>query len=259
VGREKELLDALVEAIAPLSLGRLEVLTGIVEAFAADLEVAVDPDSDFANDAFAQAFGDRLLIHHTLSRENFTKDKFEHGLEATLQIIGVPANLAARGNPGHDMTVRDERWSLKTQAERNIKEDRIHISKFMELGRGKWHSEADLPGLRDRMFEHMKGYDRIFTLRALSAATPNDPFYRYELVEIPKSLLQKAAGVPCVMHHRSRQNPKPGACTVVEDGELLFELYFDGGTERKLQVRQLAKAACRVHATWRFPRGALPA
>lgn len=253
-------LAALREALAPLSTAQLEVLAGIVEGFGARLEVYADPASDFASDAFAQALGDLLLIHHTLSRESFSKDKFEHGLETALRRVGVPASLAAKGNPGHDITVRDERWSLKTQADRGIKPDRIHISKFMELGKGQWVAESDLAGLRDRMFAHMQGYDRIFTLRTLSAATASarDPFHRYELVEIPKALLLRAAGVDCVMRHDSKQTPKPGSCTVAEHGEVLFELYFDGGTERKLQVRHLAKSACHVHATWRFPRAAPP-
>ena len=234
---------------------------GIVEGFGAELQVFSDPASDFASDAFVQTFGDLLLIHHTLSRESFSKDKFEHGLETTLRRVGVPAKLAAKGNPGHDITVGGERWSLKTQADRDIKPERIHISKFMELGKGQWVTEADLAGLRDRMFVHMQGYDRIFTLRALSAAraAARDPFHHYELVEIPKALLLRAAGVDCVMRQNSRQTPKPGSCTVTESGEVLFELYFDGGTERKLQVKHLAKSACHVHATWRFPRAAPPA
>lgn len=254
-------LAALSNSLAPLSAAQLEVLAGIVEGFGAQLEVYADPASDFASEAFAQTFGDLLLIHHTLSRESFSKDKFEHGLETALRRVGIPATLAAKGNPGHDITVRDERWSLKTQADRGIRPDQIHISKFMELGKGQWVTEADLAGLRDRMFAHMRGYDRIFTLRALSAATAaaNDPFHHYELVEIPKTLLLRAAGVGCVMRQDSKQTPKPGSCTVTENGQVVFELYFDGGTERKLQVRHLAKSACHVHATWRFPRAAPPA
>jgi len=254
-------LAAVSKALASLSSSQLEVLAGIVEGLGAELQVYADPASDFANAAFAQTFGDLLLIHHTLSRESFSKDKFEHGLETVLRRVGVPATLAAKGNPGHDITVGDERWSLKTQADRGIKPDRIHISKFMELGRGQWVTEADLAGLRDRMFAHMQGYDRIFTLRTLSAARAavHDPFHHYELVEIPKALLLRAAGAVCVMRQDSRQTPKPGSCTVTENGEVLFELYFDGGTERKLQVKHLAKSACYVHATWRFPRADPPA
>jgi type II restriction enzyme len=33
---------------------------------------------------------------------------------------------------------------------------------------------------------------------------------------------------------------------------LKFELYFDAGAERKLQVRHLRKDLCTVHAQWEF-------
>jgi len=254
-------LAALREALATLSAPQLEVVAGIVEALGAKLDLYANPDSDFVSEEFLRRFGDVLLIHHALSRESFSKDKFEHGLETALRRVRIPATLAPKGNPGHDITVRDERWSLKSQAAKDIKPDRIDISKFMELGKGQWAIEEDLAGLRDLMFAHMQEYDRIFTLRTLSAArtAARDPFHYYELVEIPKALLLRAATVDCVTHENSKQTPKIGSCTVTENGEMLFQLYFDGGTERKLQIKHLARSACQVHATWRFPRATPPA
>ncbi len=118
----------------------------------------------------------------------------------------------------------------------------------MELGKGEWVTEDDLYGLRDRMFAHMQSYERIFTLRCL---TPNSVTTKvYQLVEIPKRLLYLASDFPCEMMHDSRQNPKPGYCRVDEGGLPAFDLYFDGGTERKLQVRKLRVDLCNVHATW---------
>jgi len=72
--------------------------------------------------------------------------------------------------------------------------------------------------------------------------------------EIPKSLLSEARSGSITMQHNSRQNPKPGYCRVKDDaGNIRFELYFDGGTERKLQVKNLQKDLCYLVATWRFP------
>ncbi len=34
-----------------------------------------------------------------------------------------------------------------------------------------------------------------------------------------------------------------------------FQLYFDGGTERKLQIKHLLKSLCVVHAEWKFDIG----
>ena len=132
---------------------------------------------------------------------------------------------------------------------KSVKAERIWISKFMELGRGKWENEQDLAGLRDSFLRHMNQYDRILSLRALQKS----PQWHYELVEIPKAVLQRAASGQIVMQHESRQTPKPGYCDARDDSNaLLFRLYFDGGTERKLQIKDLVKSACIVHGEWEF-------
>jgi len=68
--------------------------------------------------------------------------------------------------------------------------------------------------VRDRFFAHMKSYDRILVLRTLSKA-PKD--WEYELVEIPKALLKRAAKGQLEMTHKSTQMPKPGYCYVSDD------------------------------------------
>ena len=79
------------------------------------------------------------------------------------------------------------------------------------------------------------------------------PNWHYELVEIPKSLLARSKDGELEMKTDSKQNPKPGYCHVLDDdGRPLFQLYFDGGTERKLQIKSLQKSACLLHAEWKF-------
>ena len=54
----------------------------------------------------------------------------------------------------------------------------------------------------------------------------------------------------------ANQYPKPGYCTITDDADRVkFQLYFDGGTERKLQIKRLKKVFCVVHATWKFEPG----
>ena len=107
-------------------------------------------------------------------------------------------------------------------------------------------------GLRDQFFRHMRSYERILQLRRV---TNRKTLQEYELVEIPKMLLLQAETGVLKMMHASRQTPKPGTCRVVDaSGQLLFELYFDGGTERKLQIRHLAKRNCVVHGVWGIKR-----
>jgi hypothetical protein len=92
-------------------------------------------------------------------------------------------------------------------------------------------------------------------LRTLSKA-PAD--WEYELVEIPKKLLELAKDGRLEMMRGSTQMPKPGYCHVLNAaGELLFQLYFDGGGERKLQIKHISISNCIVHAQWKFPSGDL--
>ncbi|WP_200818285.1 hypothetical protein, partial [Caballeronia glebae] len=90
----------------------------------------------------------------------------------------------------------------------------------------------------------------IFTLRRLK---DDGAMIRYELVEIPKALLLEAANCELKVCTDSTQNPQPGYGYVKDAiGQLKYALYFDGGTERKLQIKHLRKDLCKVHATWAF-------
>jgi hypothetical protein len=203
-----------------------------------------------------------LITHHTLSAEAFKKEKCEYALEQIMTSLGRKAARApSRTNPGHDLTVDGERWSIKSEASRGIKADAIHISKWMELGKGKWQKEADLRTLCAKNFQgHLANYDRIFIFRCLS---PDDPVeHRYELLEIPKAMLVTACSSgDFAMMKDSKQRPKPGYCKVSDAKGLMYELYFNGGTERKLRLQKLRRDLCTCHAEWKFstPPPASPA
>lgn len=98
--------------------------------------------------------------------------------------------------------------------------------------------------------QHMHSYERIFQFRCLR---PGPTLHLYELVEIPKALLLEGIDAELVIQARSHQTPKPGYGYVYDpDRNLKFALYFDGGTERKLQIKKIRKDLCTVHATWQF-------
>lgn len=244
-----ERIKKLVGLLVKLSEGQLFWLEKVINIF--DVPGQYESvDSAIVSKEILHDFGDALKIHHAFSAEPFSKDKFEYVLEQILRSRGISATLAPKGNAGHDITIAGETFSLKTQADSSIKPDKIWISKFMELGGGQWGSDPkDLIGLRAQFLKHLNGYDRILTLRTLSKA----PNWRYELVEIPKELFLAAASGRLEMRTESKQTPKPGYCFVSDrNGKPLYNLYFDGGGERKLQVKDLIKSACVVHATWAF-------
>lgn len=248
---EKEIIE-LIEALGRLTPAQQEWVKSAIYAFRSTCQFERAPDSDVVTDAVLASLGDRLLSHHAGSRQALSKDRFEFAFEAALNVAGIPAQLVkSRTNRGHDINIRGIPVSLKTEAAANIKDESIHVSKWMELGRGEWK----LPLLRDLFLEHMQSYDRIFTLRRLKDASDK---IRYELVEIPKSLLLEAVNCELEVRSKSKQNPQPGYGYVKDaNGQLKYSLYFDGGTERKLQIKHLRKNLCKVHATWTF--GSAPA
>jgi hypothetical protein len=248
---EKE-INEIIEALLRLTPAQQEWIKSAIHAFGAACQFCRATDSDVVTDDVLSAFGDRLLSHHAGSRQALSKDRFEFAFEAALNAAGIPALLVkSRTNRGHDINIRDVPVSLKTEAAANIKDDSIHVSKWMELGRGEW----ELSLLRDLFLEHMQSYDRIFTLRRLKDIGAK---IRYELVEIPKALLLEATDCELEVCTNSRQNPQPGYGHVKNAaGQLKYSLYFDGGTERKLQIKHLRKDLCKVHATWTF--GSAPA
>ncbi len=245
-------LSKLIKSMETLSDGQLKLIQESVDAFNKPyIKAGRDSTSDLVSGTFLHDFGDLLRIHHCYSKQPFSKDKFEYALESVCNMNGFQAKLSSTGNPGHDITINGVGISLKTQADSNIRVGKIHISKFMELGKGDWSDKIeDLIGLRQQFFNHMSSYERIFTLRCLSK---NPEHYKYELVEIPKALLLEAENGELLIKADSKQNPKPGYCQVQDDdGNVKFQLYFDGGGERKLQVKNLLKGYCTVHAQWEF-------
>jgi len=251
---DEDRVKELTAAIGELSEAQRFWIESVVAQFRRPHSFKRLESSDIVTAGVLNDFGDSLRIHHCFSKEALSKDRFEYAFERILKKCGVAADLAPRGNPGHDITINNQRVSLKTQANAGIRDDQIWISKFMEMGRGDWtDKDSDLIGLRERFFNHMRSYDRIFTLRML---TKSGKSWRYELVEIPKALLLEAQNGKLVMMHDSRQMPRPGYCHVTDQyGASKFDLYFDGGTERKLQIKGLNKALCTVHATWTFEAG----
>ena len=243
---EKE-IDEIVDALRRLTPTQQQWIKTTILAFCAPRKYWCASDSDTITQTVLDNLGDRLLIHHAGSRQALSKDRFEFALEAALNDSGIPAQLVkSRTNRGHDITIAGMPISLKTEAAANIKEDSIHISKWMELGKGEWK----LSLLRDLFLEHMRSYERIFTLRCLNT---NPTQVCYELVEIPKALMLEASNCQMEVREDSRQNPKPGYGYVKDAaGQLKYALYFDGGTERKLQIKNLRKDLCKVHATWIF-------
>ncbi len=249
-------LDSLFSQIRSLSESKRRLIAQVVGSHCSKMDITLAESCLPFSAKWAESMGDALLTHHAMSSQPFTKDKAEYALLDAFRLANIAAeDSKSKTRAGYDIKVEGIPWSIKTQADKGIKADEIYISKFMEMGKGKWESKADLPGLRDRFLHHMEDYERIFTLRHwLSNSLSCGLQHCYEFVEIPKTLLQEAKQGVFEWMIDSKQNPKPGYCRVIDSlGVPKFELYFDGGTERKLQIKHLRKSYCIVVATWCFP------
>ncbi|MGH8144396.1 MAG: hypothetical protein ACREU2_18020 [Steroidobacteraceae bacterium] len=129
-------IRSVVAQLPELTAYQLDSIDRIIIQLQRPKEFWRNPESDLITADILQDFGDALRIHHVFSAEALSKDRFEYALERVLQQRKIDAQRAPRGNPGHDITIRNTRVSLKTQADKNIKANTIHISKFMELGKG---------------------------------------------------------------------------------------------------------------------------
>jgi hypothetical protein len=235
----------IIDDLAKLTPEQRKIIISTIQAFNKKHDYWCNPESDIVNQGFLKNFGNELLAYHVLSKQALAKDRFEFAFEKSLNESGFNAKLAeSRTNRGHDITVNGVPFSLKTEAAKNIVLDKIHISKWMELGKGEW----ELNKLLSLFLEHMTNYDRIFMLRCLNKTEEK---FEYELVEIPKNLLLESKSCSLEIQTKSKQSPQPGYGYVYDENEnLKFSLYFDGGSERKLQIKKIRKDLCIIHARW---------
>jgi Type II site-specific deoxyribonuclease len=248
--------ETVADRLARLTPTQQEMVGVVIERLLRPVTVDSNGATNPFTTEFVRVLGEALQLHHALSDRHLSKEHFESVLVRSAGMHGIVARHGPAGYAGYDVEVEGEKWSLKTQADKGMKRSIIHISKFMELGQGAWTDEASLHGLRDRFLKHLNGYSRIFTLRYYRTP-PNRELpasrHEYELIELPKPLLLEATDGEIEMRHNSRQSPKPGYCYVRDaGGAVKYSLYFDGGTERKLQVKSLDKSLCVTVATWAF-------
>lgn len=257
-----DLREGLSRRISDMSDGQLGLLSMIVDTFEQRIEASRNEASDIVDRNVLEGFGDLLMLHHSLSSSYLDKTRFEVALERLLVKLGRSAHRpASMTNRGHDITVDGERWSLKTQGDRRIQRDSLFISKFMELGGGHWGARdlKDVEGLREQFLKHLEGYDRVFQLRYFRNSREAADLHGYELVEIPKALLVESRNGKLEWSKKSRTNPRCAYCIIRDkSGATKYKLYFDGGGERKLQIKSMRKSDCIVHATWSFETASSP-
>lgn len=253
---KKERIKRIVTYLPKLTEGQLIWVEKIAYQFTRPTTfIRSFTSSVIPTDFILDDFGDALRIHHCFTDEPFTKDKFEYILVNISNYYGLNAEKSKYNTPGADISISKEKFSLKTQADRNLRLDFVNIHKYMELGKGEWtDKEIHLQALTEQFLQHLNNYDRVLVLRNIGRPISASPYWKYELIEIPKKLLLEVKNGSYEMMTDSIQSPKPGYCRVrnKKTGSLKYELYFDGGSERKLKINKIDKKLCITHATWEF-------
>ncbi len=220
-------------------------------ALQAKFDSSSNPDSDFATPLFSEYFASRLLIQHAVVEEKLNKKSFEYIFRDALRHDGKTAEITVSNvHPGADILVDEVRFSLKTEASKNIRQKKITISKFMEA---RWIRTQDTSGLArlasDKLHQHLAGYDRIVMLRAFNLEKNK---VKYDLVEIPHDLLSLASRLELGDIKLSPSGSGGGSVTIWQNGREAFTLRFDGSVE-KVTITNLLVDLCTVHATWCIP------
>ena len=96
-----DLARELASQIPELNAGQLHWVKRVVEVFQDEHDFSI-AESDLFDDETLINFGEAMRVHHSFSEEPFSKDKFEYVLVTVLKLSGQNADLAPKGNPGHD-------------------------------------------------------------------------------------------------------------------------------------------------------------
>ncbi len=248
---ENAALQQLIQVVTDLDPVQVALLTEVATVMLRRVEETVNPDSDLVTPRFAANFRNRLLIHHATNEAKLTKKAFEYALKGACEAEGKTGFITTSDTfSGVDVTIDGTRFSLKTEASKDIKAEQITISKFTEA---RWiQQQMTLAELAreavNRIPSHLNNYDRILVLRARALSNTR---LQYEIVEIPRDLLRRVAALTAAdFSPRTAQGGSSARVTV--DSRPAFTLRLDG-SDGKITIAGLQIAFCMRHASWIIP------
>jgi Type II site-specific deoxyribonuclease len=256
--RMEEARGELLRIAAALDLPRVILLQKMASAMTVPIKKLVPVDSDNATHNFEVAFSNQLLIHHATSDEPLKKKSFEYLLRTAFEADGRRAEINLQ-TKSWDVKADEERFSLKTEAESRMPLDSIRIQKFMDA---TWVREcvsaAEYASRAAEAFPaHLAHYDRILVLRVFK--NPGVDAYRYQLVEVPKTILGLLGNLDPASIERTRgdkENRGYGAnveFTAPGGGSVrAFRVLFDRSVG-KVRLHSIRQSLCKVHGEWTIP------
>ena len=215
------------------------------------VEETVNPNSDFVTPRFTANFRNRLLIHHATNEAKLTKKAFEYAFKGASEADGRTGFITTSDTfSGVDVTIGGVRFSLKTEASKDIRAEQIAISKFSEA---RWiQQQTTIEDLAreaaTRIPAHLNNYDRILVLRARELSGAH---LHYEIVEIPRDLLGRVATLTAA-NFSARTAQGGSSAKVAINGRPAFTLRLDG-SDGKVTIAGLRISECVRHVSWVIP------
>lgn len=248
---ESKALRQLIQVATGLDPVQVELLTEVATVMLRKVEETINLKSDLATPRFTANFRNRLLIHHATNEAKLTKKAFEFAFKGASEADGKPGFITISDTfSGVDVTIGGVRFSLKTEASKAISADQITISKFTEA---RWiQQQVTLEDLAreaaTRIPAHLSHYDRILVLRARELSATR---LQYEIVEVPRDLLQRVATLTAA-NFTARTTQGGSSAKITVDGRLAFTLRLDG-SDGKITIAGLKISECLRHAAWIIP------
>jgi hypothetical protein len=222
-------------------------LLQFAEAFLVPIESWVNPQSRLVTPPFAAEFETRLQLHHATHSKHLGRV----GLEDAVRAASIAAGRTVNGpmSATHrfiDEVIDGERIAIKSTAAQDLKEDFVHLSKVSEAS---WIQDMRGPQARAERTKtwirlYMSEVDRLIQLRTF----PDDEQWRYQLVEMPVSLLK-----PILEVDRSFFAADGPSVPVTDQFGSCMTFKIDR-SDSKITFRKIPITRCIVHARWTLPK-----
>ncbi len=203
----------------------------------------MNPDSPFADPRFESEFTTKLLTHHCFMGAPLFQESFDSAFLSACAQAGLKTEEAPAGTRFWDADVAGRKLSLKSSKARDLRIEKLHISKLTEAA---WIQDCRTArSRRDKTLELFHEYcdevNAVVQLRYFGERK------LYELVEIPVSMFTQIRGVGL----SSFDSDGPTINIPIGKTPPDFTLKLDR-SDAKITLANINKALCRVHGTWQL-------
>lgn len=235
--------EILINQIQMLSPAKQRQLMEITQALAEPIRADINWAAGLVTEEFADEFTSRLQLHHATHSKELQRTAIEDAFRAASLAAGRSVSPPMSATERFiDEIINGEGVALKGSAAKDIKEDRVHISKLCEAAwiqdvRG---SVQRAEAAKNQIKMYLDAVDKIYQLRVI----PNTRQWIYQLVEIPVSLFE-----PILQLDKNLFAPD-GPRIEVTDSQGLCMVFILDRSDSKITIGRIPIERCIVHGRW---------